>query len=918
VYIPDGVYARLQTSWYVVNPKDNSVCPPGVPNCTSQQYQNLGQVINGQVFSVMVWWPGIRPGDTVVESHVGAKLLDAQGNELPCQTEDSVALYAYPERCLAAVGNFVWYDQNRDGIQEVGDVGVQGVTVTLYTSASVFVGQTHTDATGYYSFVNLFPGQYYIHFDLPPQWAFSPAKVGSDNAIDSNADPVTGNTDVFNLQVGDNDLTWDVGIYCCDNTRNATGFKFWDMNYNAVWDDFEPALPGWTIIVRDAQGQVVFTTETSDAPGTNDHGRWTLTADLVPGAEYTAEEVLQSGWGRTYPENNGGKYRFRYNSDRTITLLSAPPQWYNGDLNFGNVRPFGYKFADEDVSSSRDSSEPLISGWGITLRNSVFQIVYRTQTLSSGPYVGHWFVTTPLDPGVYYVSEEPNPEWIPTYPVPEDYTGAYAIQWYGDGRYDLLSPTNLDWYQGLNFGNTQIQLGCVGCPEWLLFQSDRFEDNANIFRSDFDGNNVVRLTSSAASDVQPTWSYDGSRIAFASNRDNDWEIYRMAPDGSGQTNVTRYPLASDLAPSWACYWIAFQSDRDGNWEIYKTDPNGVRQIRLTNNVASDEAPAWSPDERQIAFQSDRDGNWELYLMDGNGRNVRRLTNNPAADRNPSWSPDGQWIVFESNRDGVFDLYKLNVQSGVVIRLTQNAGNNTAPAWKPYCNYVFFQSNRDGDYEVYRMNDDGTGQMNLTREVRWFDVLDYADPSSSLALEMVLVDGQANYSGTADTSINFWAPQAQVGAEQRLAVRAPGIKSGLIKFDLSPLPAGAMVQQAKLTLYSLARSNTNGTEIAAYGLTKAWDEGQATWENAAAGSAWTTPGATSDKGSVVATVAVSAINRDYTWDITELAAGWASNPNSNNGVVLIATGAGSVEYTFASSEYMTMAMRPRLTITYQPN
>jgi Tol biopolymer transport system component len=274
---------------------------------------------------------------------------------------------------------------------------------------------------------------------------------------------------------------------------------------------------------------------------------------------------------------------------------------------------------------------------------------------------------------------------------------------------------------------------CPVCPDWVVFQSDRHDrGDYDIYRMGFDGEDVVRLTTHEADDIQPTWSFDGSQIAFASYRDGDWEIYRMNADGSGQTNVTNWPLAEDgispsqdMAPSWSCDWIAFQTDRHGQWEIYKTDPNGAQQIRLTDNDAADEQPVWSPDGQWIAFQSDRDGQWEIYVMDAQGFQQRRITNDSAADRHPTWSWDGQWIAFTSDRDGQDDIYKVHVQTGEVVRLTDHLAADAHAAWMPYCEYIFFQSDRDEDYEVYRMGYEGEDQTNISREPEWIDGLDLA-------------------------------------------------------------------------------------------------------------------------------------------------------------------------------------------------
>ena len=75
--------------------------------------------------------------------------------------------------------------------------------------------------------------------------------------------------------------------------------------------------------------------------------------------------------------------------------------------------------------------------------------------------------------------------------------------------------------------------------------------------------------------------------------------------------------------------IAFETNRDGNFEIYSMNPDGSGQTNLTNNPADDTIPAWSPDGTKIAFTSFRDGNPEIYSMNADGSGQTRLTNSPA-------------------------------------------------------------------------------------------------------------------------------------------------------------------------------------------------------------------------------------------------------------------------------------------------
>ena len=248
----------------------------------------------------------------------------------------------------------------------------------------------------------------------------------------------------------------------------------------------------------------------------------------------------------------------------------------------------------------------------------------------------------------------------------------------------------------------------------IAFASGR-DGNSEIYVMNADGSGVTRLTHNEAGDGASSWSPDGRRIAFASDRDGNWDIYVMNADGSGVTRLTDNE-ASDGASSWSPDGrrIAFASDRDGNWDIYVMNADGSGVTRLTDNEASDSYPRWSPDGRRIAFQSDRDGDLEIYVMNADGSGVTRLTDNEAEDWFPSWSPDGRHIAFASDRDGDdYEIYLMNPDGSGVTRLTDNEAYDGVTSWSPDGGHIAFTSGRDGNRDIYVMNADGSGVTRLT-------------------------------------------------------------------------------------------------------------------------------------------------------------------------------------------------------------
>ncbi|MFC1509666.1 choice-of-anchor D domain-containing protein, partial [Candidatus Omnitrophota bacterium] len=266
----------------------------------------------------------------------------------------------------------------------------------------------------------------------------------------------------------------------------------------------------------------------------------------------------------------------------------------------------------------------------------------------------------------------------------------------------------------LMLGMAALCCGNFAEAQTIVFVSDR-SGNDEIYVMNSDGSTQTNITNTSSLEDYPSWSPDGSKIVFRTNRDgNNWDIYTMDADGSNPTRLTNDP-AMDLEPAWSPdnSKIAFQANRDDNGEIYVMNTDGSNQTRLTNNAHNDNYPSWSPDGSKIAFQTNRDGDTEIYVMNSDGSNQTNLSINSASDNNPSWSPDGLTIVFQSERDGNTEIYIMNTDGSNQARITNNTSRDRRPTWSSDGSKIAFESSRDGNLEIYTMNSDGTNQIRLT-------------------------------------------------------------------------------------------------------------------------------------------------------------------------------------------------------------
>ncbi len=240
----------------------------------------------------------------------------------------------------------------------------------------------------------------------------------------------------------------------------------------------------------------------------------------------------------------------------------------------------------------------------------------------------------------------------------------------------------------------QVQFAVNGYATWkskIAFSSTR-DGDSEIYVMEIDGSNQVRLTINPARDYDPSWSADGDRIAFVSNRNRGIEqIFVMDADGGNVTELTTQWTHQQPAWSPKAEKIAYVRNRGGR-QVWIMDADGGNQRRLTQD-GKNELPTWSPDGKRIAFLSTREPRSHLYVMDENGENQESPTQDMLPKDAPSWSPDGQWIAYAATDEThIIQIYAVRVV-GVphLEKLTRDGPRKLQPAWSPDGNTIAYTS-----------------------------------------------------------------------------------------------------------------------------------------------------------------------------------------------------------------------------------
>ena len=412
----------------------------------------------------------------------------------PAQVNNNIDAALLTSRAM--IGNFVWYDKNVNGIQDAGEKGLEGVTVSLYNNLNSLISHTITNEKGEYYFSNLNAGQYILGYTTLYDGLIFTAKdtlfAGANNNNDNEVNPATGLTDAFSLVTKNINYSFDAGLTITEK-GSINGYAWQDTNEDGVQDSTEQAAVGIAVTLYAFDGTTILGNTVTDARGNYyfyqlEIADYILNFSGLPN-NYTFSQLYQGGDISLDSDADKDGFSATYTLQAGEDMEGADAGIINRAITLGD-----FVFEDKDHDGIRDDTDPGIANITVTLYDGNTQILSVTKTDAYGRYA---FINQGL--GDYEIG----------FSLPVDYV--FTLQGSGGNKDSDVSPLTgktgvfsityekdtFDIDAGMYFPETV--LSNIGDYVWFDSNNDGLQDAnekgmSNVTVMLFDNNNRLLLT----------------------------------------------------------------------------------------------------------------------------------------------------------------------------------------------------------------------------------------------------------------------------------------------------------------------------------------------------------------------------------------------------------------------------------------
>jgi len=257
----------------------------------------------------------------------------------------------------------------------------------------------------------------------------------------------------------------------------------------------------------------------------------------------------------------------------------------------------------------------------------------------------------------------------------------------------------------------QLLTGKRGLASTKIAFSNDNSGRKEIYIVDYDGYNLMKLTSDKSITLLPRWADKGTKLYYTTYRNGNPQIYMVdLREGEISPIVKGKGLNLIGGVSADSKKLVMTLSRGENPSIYLKELTSGKTFQLTDKYGVDGSPSFSPDGKFVTFVSNRSGNPQIYIMNLETKSTRRLTKFNWTDT-PQWSPNGDWIVFAGRQapEHPIDIFLVDITGGQLRQLTADSGSNEDPWWSPDGRFITFTTNRAGKRQIYVMDADGSAQ-----------------------------------------------------------------------------------------------------------------------------------------------------------------------------------------------------------------